>query len=165
MKEQSRYLSRVSGRNLSTHVDNVVPILHVVNATYGMPVEDGKEIAANLQIPTQSILNENMPNVNINQPDQVSSEKLSSINDNNSSSSAPPLVTQVSSEIIQKPSELKQILNQDNTAQSSVQQQNNPPQNPGYVNPILNLNMVNNQLIALELHLYHMFHDKMLLLE
>ena len=57
-KENIRYLSKVSGRNLSTHVDNVVPDQKVVSLTY----------VGNNNLPNPNIQNQNMTNPNMTNP-------------------------------------------------------------------------------------------------
>ena len=73
-KDNIRYLSKVSGRNLSTHVDNVVPDQKVVNLTY---------VNNNPNLPNPNLNNPNLPNSNLN------NQNLNNPNLNNSNLNNP----------------------------------------------------------------------------
>ena len=87
-KDNIRYISKVSGRNLSTHVDNVLPGQKVVNLTYNNTINQNNQNSNNQFSQNNTNNNNNInPNQNIqfeNKENQIENNQINSnININN----------------------------------------------------------------------------------
>ena len=115
-KENIRYLSKVSGRNLSTHVDNVVPGQKVVNLTYNNAINVNNQNPNNPVLPNNTNNNSINPNQNIqieNKDNQMENNQLNqnitnmnilNLNNNNMNDNIPKqnIIHQEQNQMIQK---------------------------------------------------------------
>ena len=86
-KDNIRYISKVSGGNLSTHVDNVLPGQKVVNLTYNNTINQNNQNSNNQFLQNNTNNNNINPNQNIqieNKENQIENNQINSnININN----------------------------------------------------------------------------------
>ena len=147
-KDNMRYASKVSGRNLSTHVDNVVPGQKIVNLTYNNNnTINNNVINNNSNIVVNNNNNNNLSNnqnnnINNNNQNQqiVNNNNLNQINNNNSNNINNSINNNINNNVISTNNNINNNNIQNNN--NNIQMLNNIITNNS---PSINNNNINRQ--------------------